>query len=54
MENKSFVKEFWDYVKLRKRFWLLPLIILLILVGTLFLIATIGGGGLGPFIYALG
>lgn len=52
--NKSLAKEFWDYVRIRKKLWLLPVIILLLLVGILFAISAIGGGTLSPFIYALG
>lgn len=47
----EFLKEFWLFLKARKKWLLLPMLILLLLLGIL----TIGGGGtaLAPFIYTL-
>ena len=33
--NKSLLGEFWDFMRIRKKWWLLPTIILLVLVGVL-------------------
>ncbi len=50
--SQSLIKEIWDYMKVRKRWWLLPVIILLVLVGVLILFSQ--SSALSPFIYALG
>lgn len=45
----SFLSEIWSYLKERKKFWLLPIIIILVLIG---LILAFGAAtGLTPFIY---
>ena len=31
----SFIKEFWEFLKVRKKYWLLPIIIVLVLFGGL-------------------
>jgi len=52
--NKTFMellKDLWDYLKVRKKFWLLPLILILLLLG--FLIVFTGGSAVAPFIYTL-
>ena len=50
--NKSLIGEFWDYLKIRKKWWLLPIIILLVFVGALIILGQ--SSVLSPFIYALG
>ena len=57
-ENKGFVKrnvsifaDFWNFMRIRKKWWLLPIIITLILVGILVVFAH--SSALSPFIYAL-
>ncbi len=35
MENKSFLGELWDFLKVRKVWWLTPIILMLVLVGVL-------------------
>ena len=47
----SFVKEFWQFLKIRKKFWLLPIIIVLALFGGLIVLTQ--GSAVAPFIYAL-
>lgn len=47
----EFLKDLWDYVKVRKKYWLLPLILILLLLG--FLIVFTGGTAVAPFIYTL-
>lgn len=45
------LKELWDFMKVRKKFWLAPIIIILILFGLLIVLTQ--GTALAPFIYAL-
>jgi Family of unknown function (DUF5989) len=43
--------EFWSYMKARKKFWLLPLILVLVLFGGLIILAK--GSAIAPFIYTI-
>ncbi len=47
----SFIKEFWNFLIQRKKFWLWPIILLLLAVGGL--IVASSGSSLSPFIYAI-
>jgi hypothetical protein len=47
----DFLKEFWKFLRARKKFWLLPIIIMLVLLGGLLLLAK--GSAVAPFIYTL-
>lgn len=47
----SFLKEFWAFLKARKKFWLLPIFIVLIMIGGLLVVAK--GSAVAPFIYTL-
>jgi hypothetical protein len=47
----SFLAEFWRFLRVRKKFWLLPLVLMMILFGTLLLLAE--SSALAPFIYTL-
>lgn len=47
----DFIKDLWGFFKERKKFWLLPLVVLLLLFG--FLVVVMGGSALAPFIYTL-
>ncbi len=49
--NKGFFRELWDYLKVRKKWWLAPLIILILIMG---LLVWFGASSISPFIYALG
>jgi len=49
--NKSLLAELWDFLKVRKAWWLAPIIIMLILVGVLIIFSQ--SSSLSPFIYAL-
>jgi hypothetical protein len=42
--------EFWDFLKVRKKWWLLPIILMLLLAGTLI---VLGQTAAAPFIYTL-
>jgi hypothetical protein len=50
--NKMILWEVWDFLKVRKKWWLLPIIILLVLSGALIIFGQ--SSALSPFIYALG
>ncbi|MDC3017307.1 DUF5989 family protein [Pelagibacteraceae bacterium] len=47
----SFFLELWEFLKFRKKFWLLPIIILMIFFGGLLILAQ--GSVFAPFIYTL-
>ena len=47
----SFALEFWAYMRTRKKFWLLPLIVVLLLFGGLIILAK--GSVVAPFIYTI-
>jgi len=45
------LKDLWLFMKERKKYWLLPIIIVLLFMGVLIVFG--GGSALGPFIYSL-
>jgi len=45
------VRELWQFLKERKKFWLIPMIIILLLLGVVIVFG--GGSALAPFIYSL-
>ncbi len=47
----NFVKEFWEFLKIRKKYWLMPIIIVLGLFGGLIILTQ--GSAVAPFIYAI-
>jgi hypothetical protein len=47
----DFFKDFLNYMKVRKKFWLLPVIIVLLLFGALVVLTA--GSAIAPFIYTL-
>jgi len=47
----SFIKEFWSFLKSRKKYWLLPINIFLALFGGLIILTQ--GSTVAPFIYAI-
>lgn len=47
----SFLVELWAFMKERKKFWLVPLILAALLFGVLVVLGQ--GSALGPFIYTL-
>ena len=47
----SFIKELWNFMRIRKKFWLLPIFLVLALFGSL--IALSQGSAVAPFIYTL-
>ncbi len=46
-----FLKELWNYMKERKKFWLIPIILILLLMGALLFLTE--GSAVAPFIYTL-
>jgi hypothetical protein len=47
----SFLNEFWLFVRTRKKYWLLPIIIVLMVMGGLLFLA--GESAVAPFVYTL-
>jgi len=47
----NFIKEFWQFLKIRKKYWLLPIIIVLVLFGGLIILSQ--GSAVAPFIYTI-
>lgn len=47
----SFLKELWIFMRVRKKFWLLPILIMMVLLGGLIVFAQ--GSAVAPFIYTL-
>ena len=45
------LKDLWDFMKVRKKFWLAPIIFVLVLLGGLIVLAQ--GSAVAPFIYTL-
>jgi hypothetical protein len=51
MANQSLIGEFWEFLRVRKRYWLLPIVFFLLLMGMLIVFAE--SSAIAPFIYAL-
>ncbi len=47
----EFITDLWQFVKARKKFWLLPVIVVMSLLGALLVLGP--GSSLAPFIYTL-
>ncbi len=47
----SFLFEFWKFLRIRKKFWLLPILVMLITFGGLVVLSQ--GSAVAPFIYTL-
>ena len=47
----SFLKEFFEFLKIRKKYWLLPILLVLILFGGLIILSQ--GSAIAPFIYTI-
>jgi hypothetical protein len=45
------IKDLWDFLKVRKKFWMAPIIIVLLLLGALIVLSQ--GSAVAPFIYTL-
>jgi len=51
MSKLSVMKEFWHFLLVRKKWWLMPIIIILVLFGALIVFTE--GSAIAPFIYTL-
>jgi hypothetical protein len=51
MSKLSILSELWEFLKVRKKWWLLPIILFLVLLGGLIILTQ--GSALAPFIYAI-
>jgi hypothetical protein len=47
----EFLRDLWNFLKVRKKFWLLPLIVILLLVGVLIVLTSTSA--IAPFIYTI-
>jgi len=47
----DFLKDLWGFLKVRKKFWMLPIILFLMLFGVLIVLTS--GTAIAPFIYAI-
>ncbi len=52
MGTMSLIKEFWEFLRTRKRYWLMPIVIFLLLLGGLIAI-TAPNSAVAPLIYTL-
>ncbi|MCF8033696.1 MAG: DUF5989 family protein [Desulfarculaceae bacterium] len=51
MSKLSIMAEFWEFLRVRKKFWLLPIVLVLGLLGALIVLTQ--GSAVAPFIYTL-
>ncbi|HEY0810610.1 MAG TPA: DUF5989 family protein [Longimicrobiales bacterium] len=51
MSQVTLVREFWMFMRERKKWWLLPILMVMVLVGMLLVFAQ--GSALAPFIYTI-
>jgi len=47
----EFIHEFWNFMKERKKFWLLPIVVMLVVLSGVILLTS--GSAVAPFIYTL-
>ena len=47
----SFLAEFWVYLRVRKKFWLLPILVMMVVFGGLIVLTQ--GTAVAPFIYTM-
>lgn len=51
MSKLSILSELWQFLRIRKKMWLLPIIIILVLLGGLIVLSS--SSAIAPFIYAI-
>lgn len=51
MSKLAIIKELWSFLRVRKKWWLAPIVIFMLLLGALLVFAN--GSALAPFIYSL-
>jgi hypothetical protein len=47
----AFLRELWQFLRVRKKLWMLPLIVVMLVIGGLLVLAQ--GSAIAPFIYTL-
>ena len=47
----SFIKELWNFIRVRKKYWLLPILFVMSLFGALIVLSQ--GSAVAPFIYTI-
>ena len=47
----EFLKEFWEFLKVRKKYWLFPIVLVLTVFGALIILSQ--GSAIAPFIYTI-
>ena len=47
----SFLREFWSFLRIRKKYWLMPIFIMMVIFGGLIVLTK--GSAIAPFIYTL-
>ena len=45
------LKDLWEFMKVRKKFWLAPIVVILLLLGALIVLSQ--GSAVAPFVYTL-
>jgi hypothetical protein len=51
VSSTSFIKELWSFLRVRKKYWLLPILLMMVLLGALIVMTQ--GSAIAPFIYTL-
>lgn len=51
MSKATILREFWNFLRIRKKFWLAPIVVVLVLLSLLIVLTQ--GSALAPFVYAL-
>ena len=51
MSRSNLARELWAFMRIRKKWWLLPILVVMVLVGALLVFAQ--GSALAPFIYTI-
>jgi hypothetical protein len=47
----DFIRDMWAFIKERKKFWLIPIILVLVLLGVIIVLG--GSSAIAPFVYTL-
>ena len=51
MSKIALLRDFWEFLRVRKKWWLMPIVVALLLIGVLLVVTE--SSALAPFIYAL-
>jgi len=51
VKKTAILKEFWNFLRIRKKWWLMPIVFFLLALGVVLVVAK--GSALAPFIYSL-